>query len=396
MNVQLNDSGVPIIRQKTLVQKIKGFLLWAILICLTLAAALLVYLCFAGASEMAGLTTLKNISDHPYYTMDYENFDYSDLLNQELPDNDGVIKYYKKKFFKGVSGLIPGQNENETVTKGSVAFFGRTFVSKYMKGRIYNSYDVPIMMITTKPTNGYKAWNIIDMSDVGMQSGQNIDQWYGNAFQSVAAAYCTSEGINQEGLSVSLISCPVAECNDTSLVNITPFMAVRLLLDRTATVESAIDLLKSYDIDFSSGTYHFFVSEKSFNSAIIEYVDGEMSVTYHTSGYFHQVCTNEMANTTLPPASRDYNDSYQEVSLNKYFDSSLAAQYKGGPGMSPSYAQLLMRDNSKSMEETNETHFGTNMYGTQYTVFYDMNRMTMQIVIENDTKNQSYTYDLTK
>lgn len=396
MNVQLNDSGVPIIRQKTFVQKVKGFLLWAILICLTLVAALLVYLCFAGASEMAGLTTMKNISDHPYYTMNYENFDYTDLLNQELPDNDAVIKYYKKKFFKGLSGFIPGKNENESVTKGSVAFFGRTFVSSYMKGRIYNSYDVPIMMITTKPANGYKAWNIIDMSDVGMQSGQNIDQWYGNAFQSVAAAYCTSEGINQEGLSVSLISCPVAECNDTSLANITPFVAVRLLLDRTATVDSAIELLKGYDIDFSSGAYHFFVSEKEFKSAIIEYVDGEMSVTYHTSGYFHQVCTNEMANTMLPPASRDFNDSYQEVTLNRYFDSSLAAQYKGGPGMSPSYAQLIMRDNSKNMEETNETHFGTNMYGTQYTVFYDMNRMTMQIVIENDTKNQSYTYDLTR
>ena len=111
MNVQLNDSGVPILRQKTFVQKVKTFLLWTILVIMTLAAALLVYLCLAGASEMAALTTLKKVSDHPYYTMEYENFDYSDLLTEECDSNDAVIKFYKSKFFKGISGVFPGGYE---------------------------------------------------------------------------------------------------------------------------------------------------------------------------------------------------------------------------------------------------------------------------------------------
>ena len=96
MNVQLNDSGIPITKEKTLVQKIKGYILWTILIILTIAAGLLVYLCFAGASEMASLTTFKRVSDHPYYTMSYDSFDYTDMVNAELKDNNAVIKHFKK------------------------------------------------------------------------------------------------------------------------------------------------------------------------------------------------------------------------------------------------------------------------------------------------------------
>ncbi len=394
MNVQLNDSGVPILKQKTFVQKVKTFLLWAILVVLTLAAALLVYLCFAGASEMAALTTLKQVSDHPYYTMTYENFDYSDMVTQELGNNDAVIKYYKTKFFKGLSGLIPGENKNDYATKGSMAFYGRTFTNTYMKGRIYNSYDVPIMMVTAKPENGYKSWNIIDMTDLGLKSQQEIDPWFNNSFQTVAATYCVSEGINSELFSVSLISCPVAECDDTPLVNITPFMAVRLMLDRAATVDSAIELLTGYDIDFSSGAYHFLISEKYGNSAIIEYVDGKMSVTFCDPTIHHQICTNKMEDKNVRAADKDYSDRYQELSLYKDFNNVLTSSYDSGLGQAPAYMDLMMADKSKPLKETGEEHFNTTMYGTQYTVLYDYFKMKMHIVIGGDTKAQSYTYDL--
>lgn len=396
MNVQLNDSGVPIVKEKTLAQKIKGLILWIILIILTIAAGLLVYLCVAGASEMASLTSVKQVSDHPYYTMNYENFDYSDLLNKELPDNDAVIQYYKDKFFKSLSGVVPGKNDNENTVKGSVAFYGRTFIDTFMKGRIYNSYDTPIIMITTKPENGYKAWNIIDLGDVGLKSGDKLDQWYSNAFQTVAASYCVSEGINQEGLSVSLISCPVADCKDTQKANITPFMGVRLLLDRAATVENAIDVLDGYDIDFSGGAYHFFVSQKNGKSAVIEYVDGKMSVTYPKSESYHQVCSNKMEDTMVSVTKRDYGDKYSENTLYNDFETALSNQEKKGSGMAQDYARQVISTKSLTPKEGSEEHNGTKVYGTQYSVFYDTAKMQMHLVIGNDSKTQSYTYDLNK
>ena len=397
MNVQLNDSGIPITKEKTLVQKIKGYILWAILIVLTIAAGLLVYLCFAGASEMASLTTFKRVSDHPYYTMSYDSFDYTDMVNAELKDNNAVIKHFKKKFFKGLGGIAPGENKNEYTPRGSVSFYSRTFVYSYMKGRIFNGYDTPILMVISKPANGYKSWNIIDMADVGLQSGASVDQWIGNAFQTVAATYCTSEGINQEGLSVSLISCPVADCTDTTQINITPSMAVRLMLDRATTVDSAVEVLSGYDVDFSSGSYHFFVSDNEGKSAVIEYINGKMWVKNMETGANYQVCSNAMVNEKLPAATKDYNDAYKEVTLNEFFDKALSEQLAGGaPGMSQDYAQSLLASNSSDMAKSDEEHFGTELYGTQYTVFYDLQKMKMQIVVETDTRSQTYTYDLTK
>ncbi len=397
MNVQLNDSGIPILREKTLAQKIKSALLWIILILLTIATALLVYLCVAGASEMNALTTFEQVSDHPYYTLNYEGYDYTELLNEELSTNDEVVQYCKNKLFtKPIAMMLPGEVKNEEFVKESTAFFAYTFIHTYMKGRVYNSYDTPIAMVISDPETGYKSWNIVDMGDVGIQSGQKVDQWYGNAFQTMAAAYCTSEGINQEGLSVSLISCPVAECEDTNKVNINPFIAVRLILDRAATVENAVDVLEDYDIDFSQGAYHFFVSQKTDKSAVIEYIDGKMSVTYMSKDRQynrHQICTNKMegANASV----KDYGDKYSEVSNSTDFDDAFYRFEETGGGMSQDYAFQLLRDKSRDYKEIGEMRYGTKKYGTQYIVLYDLDKMEMRLIIGNDARNQSYTYDLT-
>ena len=394
MNVQLNDSGVPILRQKTFGQKVKTVLLWIILVILTLAAALLVYLCFAGASEMAALTTLKKVSDHPYYTMEYENFDYSDLLTEECGSNDEVIKFYKSKFFKGLSGFFPGGYENDSVTKGSFAFASRTSTVHFVRARAYNSYDAPILMVIAKPENGYKSWNFVDMADVGLLSGQSIDQWYNNAFQTIAATYCVSEGINSEFFGVSLISCPIAECDDTSKVNVTPFLACRLLLDRVATVDSALELLNDYDIDFSCGAYHFFISDKSGNYAIVEYIGGKMSVTKQAKDMYHLVCTNRMEDKTVREADKDFDNRYRELSVYIDYERTLSSQYSDGYGVDRTYADHMLNNSAENMRATEEEHFGTNMYGTQYTVIYQEDKMQMRVVIENDRETQVYDYDL--
>ena len=394
MNVQLNDSGVPILREKTFAQKVKSFLLWTILVILTLAAALLVYLCIAGASEMAALTTFKKVSSHPYYTMEYDNFEYSDLLTKECEDNDGVIKYFKSKFFKGLSGLLPGECENDYVVKGSLAFASRTMTGSQVRGRICNSYDTPIMMVTSKPENGYKSWNIIDMADLGMMTGENIDQWYTNAFQTVASTYCVSDGINSEFFGASLISCPVAECDDTSKANITPFLAIRLMLDRAATVDSAVQILSEYDIDFSSGTYHFFISDRTFKSAVIEYIDGKMSVTYSEPGKAYMVSTNKMEDKTVRSAEKDYSNRFKEISHYAEFDKTLSDMCEKVVGVDRTYAGLMLNDIAQTMRPSDDEHFGTNMYGTQYTVLYDHSKLQIRLVIENDVKSQSYTYEM--
>jgi len=101
-----------------------------------------------------------------------------------------------------------------------------------------------------------------------------------------------------------------------------------------------------------------------------------MSVTYQAPDKAFQVCSNRMEYTSLPESDKDYSNLYNEISLYDFFDKALGAYQ---PGMSQSYAQLLVSDKSTDMAETSELHFGTNMYGTLYSVFYDTNKMKMYI-----------------
>ena len=101
-----------------------------------------------------------------------------------------------------------------------------------------------------------------------------------------------------------------------------------------------------------------------------------------------------MEDTTLPANLRTYNNKYNEVKLYNFFELAVKMKDDTALGQAPAYLDLVMQDKSTKISEVSETHFGTNRYGTQYTVLYDLGKMQMHIVIGGDGKTQSYTYDL--
>ncbi len=56
-------------------------------------------------------------------------------------------------------------------------------------------------------------------------------------------------------------------------------LAVRLLLDRAASVDEAVELLSQYDLHASAGMMvHFAIADAAGRSVVVEYIDNEMSV----------------------------------------------------------------------------------------------------------------------
>lgn len=67
---------------------------------------------------------------------------------------------------------------------------------------------------------------------------------------------------------------------DTGKPDLTTTTAVRLLLDKAADVEEAVDLLSQYDMHASAGMMvHFALADASGHSVVVEYIDNEMAVT---------------------------------------------------------------------------------------------------------------------
>ena len=74
---------------------------------------------------------------------------------------------------------------------------------------------------------------------------------------------------------------------ETGNRDLTVTMAVRLLIDRAATVDEAIELLRNYDIHTGHGwTQHLFVGDASGDGAVIEWHKGQMKVVKSP------ICTN--------------------------------------------------------------------------------------------------------
>lgn len=78
-----------------------------------------------------------------------------------------------------------------------------------------------------------------------------------------------------------MISGDIAVTNqNTEKTDLTIVSAIRLLLDKAATVDEAIELLKQYDMNSSIGTsHHLAISDARGRSVVVEYINNEMIVT---------------------------------------------------------------------------------------------------------------------
>ncbi len=96
-----------------------------------------------------------------------------------------------------------------------------------------------------------------------------------------AAIYAPLDGMNEKGLcvSVNMIEDGDTIRQETEKTDVTTTTAIRLLLDRAATVEEALSLLEQYDLHSSmSFMVHFAIADASGRSVAVEYVDNGMVV----------------------------------------------------------------------------------------------------------------------
>lgn len=109
------------------------------------------------------------------------------------------------------------------------------------------------------------------------------------------APYLAFDGMNEKGVAITPLQVPEASLDfaeDKITLNTTT--AVRLVLDKAASVDEAVALLEEYNVYFSGGLYcHYLIGDSSGRSVIVEYYDGEMQVIETDAKY--QAATNFIA-----------------------------------------------------------------------------------------------------
>lgn len=140
-------------------------------------------------------------------------------------------------------------------------------------GRNFDWEPSKTMLIHTVPKNGYESISTCCLNFLGFGEDWTPDGGMGDKFMALAAVYVPLDGMNEKGLCVADLIVKDGEIihQDTEKPDLTITSAIRLLLDKAATVDEAVELLEQYDINFSiDSSHHFSIADATGRSVVEE------------------------------------------------------------------------------------------------------------------------------
>ena len=150
----------------------------------------------------------------------------------------------------------------------------------YYFGRNFDWNKCDAMMVASYPSDGYASFSTVNVDFVRQGTGF-ASRFLSDEVLTAAALYAPLDGMNEKGLCVSV---NMIQDNDTISQNtekpdITTTTAIRLLLNRAACVDEAVELLEQYDFHASMGyMVHLAIADSTGRSVAVEYINNEMNV----------------------------------------------------------------------------------------------------------------------
>ncbi len=137
------------------------------------------------------------------------------------------------------------------------------------------------IIIRTRPKNGYASVSTSNLDFLNMHIDLHTDDVM-QRMPAIAAIYVVVDGINEKGLMVADLFAGDHEktCQERGNLSVTTTTAIRLLLDRAATTDEAIEMLGSWDMHSSiDWAHHLAIADAGGHSVVVEWIDNDMIVT---------------------------------------------------------------------------------------------------------------------
>ena len=238
-----------------------------LLMIVVLAAAVFLGIYFTRIQTIGSIEQLTDYEDgYNLYRMDVK-YDYSieNVINRGIEDDRMMID----SMLKEVLPLLPVKMKAPNF--GCTSFSLTDTDGDVHMGRNYDfKSDTSAMLVYCTPKDGYKSVAVAALDNV---SANVPDENIKKKLASLASPFICLDGINEKGVSISVLTLdsePVRQ--DTGKPVISTTLAIRLVLDRAATTEEAVELLRSYDMYSSAGRdYHFYITDASGDGRVVEY-----------------------------------------------------------------------------------------------------------------------------
>ena len=342
---------------------------------LSIVVILIGALLFVFRNEIKTINGIEKIHDYPMYQMKYHgDYSFDEFLEVGAASDGDVVDFVSAKLLKGLPITI------ELPDLACSTMFSQSPDGDYIFSRNFDLTFSPPMIVHTQPDNGYKSVSTVNLSFMGYDKTYLPDS-FTDSIVALAAPYVPIDGMNEKGLSVGVLLIdefnPTAQ--DTGKINLQTTTAIRMMLDKCATVTEAIDMLSQYDMHSSAGsTYHFQIADATGDSAIVEYIDNEMIVNHPNE--FYQACTNFIVS---PGEHFEYGKGHDRYKI-------LMDSLTENQGIiSSDEAMDLLEDAIFPIRENEDGTFTQ----TQWSVVYNLTKKTGEIAVGTDYKNTT-TFDL--
>jgi len=230
-------------------------------------------------NAIRSLKSLKKLDDYGMFQMTYYgDYKFDEFLKHGAKDQNELETVIEKLLFNDIDDIEAKIN---MLGGGCTVFSTRNTKGDvvYCRNYDFGVYSPPLQLIT-RPDNGYASVSTVSMLYLGygmdkLPSGLNAD-----SLDLLATPYIPADGFNEKGLAIALLSVSDAKPSfDENKITLNPTVAIRLVLDKAANVDEAIELLRQYNMFFSYDIYcHFLITDASGRSVLVEYWDNDLQV----------------------------------------------------------------------------------------------------------------------
>ncbi len=349
-----------------------------LLVLVIAAVAAFTGLYFTRFRTISGIEKITSYDDYNLYRMDIK-YDYSidDIIAYGINDNQSMIDAILAEALP----VLPISMKAPSF--GCSAFTIDDAEGDVLMGRNYDfKNDTSAMLVYCTPKDGYKSVAFAALDNV---SANVPEQSIAKKLACLTAPFICLDGMNEKGVSIAVLTLdsePTFQQTGKPVIFTT--LAIRLVLDRAATTQEAVDLLAQYDMFATSGRdYHFYITDASGDGRVVEY-DCESE-------------TREMVVTPMRAITNFYGMYVDKVEPNQHngiyghgreryddIEAVLDAD-AGNETRDTAWRALQAASQLPSPEDITSN--------TQWSIVYDDTALTAEFVLRRDWDN-SVSYDL--
>lgn len=235
-------------------------------------------------------------------------------------------------------------------------------------------------VIKTRPKDGYKSVSVVNLSFLGYNSELTPEELK-NRVKILAVPYFPLDGVNEKGLAVGVLQIQAPPTKqDTGKTDVGTTLAIRILLDKAANVDEAVELLKGFDMYASAnGCYHLQIADATGKSVVVSYAENKMIVTEKKGDF--QCATNFYLH--------DVPFKYEKQGLDRYEKLVDVLTEKKGVLSKEDGMGLLNHVAIISTEPDEEGR----VYSTQWSSIYDLENPSLTLCADRNYET-SFTYSV--